>query len=100
MIERDRLAVGRPLEAPDREGARRQSSRFLGARRVRDGGEIEMRHTVFLIDDLELPILLVAILGRIRLGIGHRERDLFSVRRPRESVDSVVSRRELARFAA
>src|SRR3954465_5806234 len=62
VIERDALAVGRPLEVTNREGAARQRA---GRPRLHVADE-QMRHAMILIDDLEFAVLLLAILQRRR----------------------------------
>ena len=96
MIERDRAAVRRPVEtAHDERAGGQLTNRLRG-----DVDDEEVRHPMFLIDDLELAVLLVAVLEGGRLRLRRRVRDARAVRRPREAVHAVFQRRERLGFAA
>ena len=101
VVERDGLAVGRPLEAADRESSVRQPPRLdrLGDRRGHLD-HVQVRHPIVGVHDVELTVSLVAVLHRVGLRVRHRHRDGAAVWRPIERTDAVLDVGEQQRFAA
>jgi len=94
MIERDALAVGRPLEAADGERTARQRP----CRARRDVDREQVRHPIVLFDHLVLAVLLLAILdGGLRLR--RRVRDAPAIRRPGKPVHTLLDARQRVGFS-